>query len=326
MCVIAVKPKNVSMPDEDTIRAMWDMNPHGAGFMWADGKMVHIQKGFMTVESLLKALKTMEEKHSLFELPMVLHFRIGTAGGNTPENTHPFPVTDSVPLLQKLSVKTPIGVAHNGIIPIDTSRPDISDTMEYIAAQMTPLYRYDHEFYRSKDILDLISKATHSKWAIMNGEGDVVTIGEFYERNGILYSNLHHEWTIQNRYARYSCIGNGDGSFFWDPYDDDMEFLNVMLLPADACLYDEETNTFLEVGDNGIFMDEWGIPYVLPDNDCGDFIIAPLVEDARVYDRDMHILQFNPEKAYRVACNYNYYMSILDLVEPDDEKEENQNG
>ena len=329
MCVIAVKPRNVSMPDEETIRAMWDSNPHGAGFMWADGETVHIQKGFMTVESLLKALKKMGEKHDLFALPMVMHFRIGTAGGNTPENTHPFPVTDSIPLLQKLSIKTTIGIAHNGVIPIDTSRPDISDTMEYIATQITPLARYDHEFYRSKDILDLISNATHSKWAIMNGEGDVVTIGEFHERKGILYSNLHHEYASWDRYSRYSCIGSRDGSFFWDEFDTDWEYVHVMLLPADACLYDEETNTFLEVGDNAIFMDEWGIPYVMPDDGSlagPGYLLTPLAEDARVYDRDMHIFQFDPEKACSIAATFDAYMSITDLVEPNDEEEGKQNG
>ena len=310
MCVIAVKPKNVSMPSDETIRAMWDINPHGAGFMWADGKSVHIHKGFMTVESLLKALKKMEQKHDLFSLPMVLHFRIGTAGGNIAANTHPFPVTDSIPLLQKTEMQTQIGVAHNGVIPIKTRQEDISDTMEYIASQIAPLYRYDREFYRSKEILNLIYNATHSKWAIMNAEGEVVTIGEFQEREGILYSNLHHEWYTYGRYNNYGCIGSRDGSFFWEDYDD-FENIEMMLLPADACLFDEETGLFMEVGDFVVMMDEWGIPYVA---EGGGQYVLPLSEDARVYDRNLMTFQFDSSKAVHMPVLFDDSISMEALI------------
>lgn len=332
MCVIAVKPKNVSMPDDDTIRAMWDCNPDGAGFMWADGKSVHISKGYMTVDELLKALKKMSQKYELRELPMVLHFRIGTAGGNIPENTHPFTITDSIPLLQKKEMKAHIGVAHNGVIPIEPRQKDISDTMEYIASQLAPLYRYDREFYRSKDILNLIYNATHSKWAIMNAEGDVVTIGDFQEREGILYSNLHHEWYSFGRYNKYGCIGSRDGSFFWEEYDE-CENVELVLLPPDACLFDEASGQFMEVGDSVILMDFWGIPYV-SDLDCS--VAFPINEDPMVYDCHMRRFQFDKEKAIVMPVNYAEYVPMGDLIDSSflggvvedwtKEEEDNENG
>ena len=308
MCVIAVKPKNISMPDDETIRAMWHCNPDGAGFMWADGKSVHIQKGFMTVEDFLKELKKLGQKHNLTEIPMVLHFRIGTAGGNTPENTHPFPISDSIPLLQKTEMKSHIGVAHNGVIPIEPRRKDISDTMEYIASQLAPIYRYDRDFFRSKDILELISNATRSKWAIMDINGDVVTIGDFQERDGILYSNLHHEWYTSYRTNKYNCIG---GSFFWDEEDYDTDLTELMLLPSDACLFDEETGMFMEVGNSVIMIDEWGIPYVC-DIECT--YAVPIAEDARVYDNRLQLIQFDDKKTFRMPVKHMECISMEELM------------
>ena len=33
MCIIAAKPAGVAMPDNDTLRTMWNVNSDGAGFM-----------------------------------------------------------------------------------------------------------------------------------------------------------------------------------------------------------------------------------------------------------------------------------------------------
>ena len=45
-----------------------------------------------------------------------MHFRIGTAGANSKENTHPYPISDDKRDLHKTYVKTNLGVVHNGII------------------------------------------------------------------------------------------------------------------------------------------------------------------------------------------------------------------
>ena len=47
MCIIVAVPANTPMPTADTIRECFISNPDGAGFMYADGKSVHIRKGFM---------------------------------------------------------------------------------------------------------------------------------------------------------------------------------------------------------------------------------------------------------------------------------------
>ena len=47
MCIIVAKEIGIEMPSMETLERCFQANPDGAGFMWADGKMVHIRKGFM---------------------------------------------------------------------------------------------------------------------------------------------------------------------------------------------------------------------------------------------------------------------------------------
>ena len=192
MCVIAAKPAGIEMPTETQIETMWMKNPDGAGFMYARGGKVQIEKGFMSLKSLKKKLKEVDEKYGLTSLPVVLHFRITTHGGTKPENTHPFPISDSVGMLKKRRLTTDLGVAHNGIINV-TPRSGISDTMEYIAGQLAPLKRAVPGFYKNKDLLQMIAHATDSKLAFMDKKGKIVTVGSFVEEKGIKYSNRSFE-------------------------------------------------------------------------------------------------------------------------------------
>ena len=47
MCIIAAKPAGVAMPDNDTLRTMWNVNSDGAGFMYVEKGAVRIEEGFM---------------------------------------------------------------------------------------------------------------------------------------------------------------------------------------------------------------------------------------------------------------------------------------
>lgn len=192
MCVIAAKPKGVKMPTENEIRAMWARNPDGAGVMYARKGFVHIDKGFMTLDDFLAHVDKLNRKLNLTQTAVVMHFRITTHGGTCPANCHPFPISEDIKALQALHKTATIGVAHNGIIP-NKPRPGISDTMEYIATQLAPLYAMNPKFTTNPHALDLIRNAIHSKMAILDGDGRITLIGDFTNRLGILYSNTHHE-------------------------------------------------------------------------------------------------------------------------------------
>lgn len=192
MCVICIKPKNVAMPSEELLSNMWCNNPDGAGIMYAKGGMVHIEKGMMTYNSFCNKLDEIRKTVDLDKVSVIMHFRITTHGGTKPENCHPFPVTDSVGLLQKKTVRTKLGVAHNGIISI-TPRKGISDTMEYIVSQLGPLHKAVPQFYRDKNLMQMISNAIDSKMAFMDEQGKIYTIGNFVEEGGIKYSNTSYK-------------------------------------------------------------------------------------------------------------------------------------
>lgn len=214
MCIIAAKPAGVSMPSRDTIRTMWDGNRDGAGIMYVESGKVTIEKGFMTYKSFSKMLDRLESRLDLTATPVVMHFRITTHGGTKPENCHPFPITDSIGALKKLTSRTDIGVAHNGIIPI-RPRSGISDTMEYIASQLAPLKRALPRFYANKNAMLLVKNAIESKMAFLTKEGKIYTVGDFIKDDGILYSNMSYLKPSK----RFRDLGDWNCWADWDDLD-----------------------------------------------------------------------------------------------------------
>ena len=213
MCIIAAKPAGIAMPNEETLRTMWDANPDGAGFMYPitrkTGKkttnLVQIEKGYMTWEDFKTALDTLASRIDLTATALVMHFRITTHGGTCPELTHPFPVTDSASVLTKPRSTAKVGVAHNGIISSVTPGKGMSDTSEYIRSQLAPLSKALPRFYENADALKMVKNAIGSKMAFLSPEGNIVTIGDFNTHEGMLYSNFSWE----PRRFTYTTYGGG---------------------------------------------------------------------------------------------------------------------
>ena len=140
MCIICVSRSGIGQPTEKTIRTMFRNNPHGAGYMVARGGRVFIHKGFMDVESFLRALKS---EHFTKKDSVVYHFRISTQAGVKPEMTHPFPLSNRRDLMRELDVECACGVAHNGIIRMtsDPNEKKYSDTAIFITDYLSRLVR-----------------------------------------------------------------------------------------------------------------------------------------------------------------------------------------
>ena len=188
MCIICVSHSGIGQPTEKTIRAMFRNNPHGAGYMVARGGRVFIHKGFMDVESFLRALKS---EHFTKKDSVVYHFRISTQAGVNPEMTHPFPLSNRRDLMRELDVECACGVAHNGIIRMtsDPNEKKYSDTAIFITDYLSRLVRKPADL-RNPKILSGIDLMARSKFAIMDAKGYVATVGDFYEDyDGLLYSN-----------------------------------------------------------------------------------------------------------------------------------------
>lgn len=300
MCVIAIKPKGVDMPPQTWIDNMWYANPDGAGFMYASGGKVVIQKGYMKLADFNNALSELKNKFNLKDLALVMHFRIGTAGGNIPANTHPFPISDSIPVLQKLICTTKLGVVHNGIIPIKPRQDNISDTMEYIASQLAPLYRYDNEFYRSKDLLQLIGNATASKLAFLTPKGEVFTVGAFVEEAGMLFSNTSYSSSYWYRRVPTRAYGLDEDDYEtlygdWHYGATHGEYVVDLQLMASGYIVDYETGNFLDANDFDFFVDRDGFLYLYDEDEC---CCIEVVGDYGLYDKDGMNFHFNKEHAF----------------------------
>lgn len=233
MCVIVTKAKGLDLPNKDAITAMWDANSDGAGFMYTLNNRVHISKGFMTLDELLTSLAGTDKKlqddfqTSLKELPVVMHFRIGTHGSKTAPNTHPFPISSKDKYLKALDVTCDIGMVHNGVISIKTTG-DISDTMQYIKDYATPLAVLNNRFHKVPAGQAILEETIgYSKLAFLDSEGDITTIGTFLKgtKNGttnLMFSNLNHEYT-------YNLSGYRGGYYNATEYETTYETFPVQL-------------------------------------------------------------------------------------------------
>lgn len=302
MCVICAKPAGVDMPSEGDIMNMWLTNRDGAGFMYPENGKVHIEKGFMKYDEFVARLDEFGKTHDLKATPLVMHFRITTHGGTSAENCHPFPITDSIGMLKKLNCTTKVGIAHNGIISI-TPRKGISDTMEYIASQLAPLHRAIPKFYKDKNLMLMISNAIDSKMAFLVPNGNIYTIGDFENVDGVLYSNLY--WTYGKRFRDLSY---GYTDYGWGDDDDVYDYRSALKSEYDVdadgefdCKYlmwlDESKGEFAidedgsPIDDDAIAIDQNNQPYLYDYNE-DIWYEAPFV---RCYDVNYMALKFNWE-------------------------------
>ena len=190
MCVICIKKKGVRLPLFKEVKAMWERNPHGAGFMYArDGKLT-ISKGYMTLRSLIEGL---DDAHISEDEALVIHFRISTQGGINPEMCHPFPVSKQYADMCKLDASPEIAIAHNGIIQ-RCSEPfaKYSDTALFVTRYVSELIRKPSDIGKYALLEAISALAPNNKFALMDKYGNVQTVGDFEEVDGLLYSNLYH--------------------------------------------------------------------------------------------------------------------------------------
>ena len=192
MCIIAIKKKGNPLPSESIMETMFKNNSDGAGFAYHLNGKVIIQKGFMTYNAFRRALNKVEEVIDVQNTSMLFHFRIATHGGVKPALCHPFPLSRKIPNLKRLYAQTNLAIVHNGVIPIEP-KGDISDTMEYIRTNLVDRSNRNFEFYRSKRQRKAILAEINSKMAFLDCNGNVYTVGEFIEDNGIMYSNSSYK-------------------------------------------------------------------------------------------------------------------------------------
>lgn len=269
MCVIVAKYKKCNLPTINELKNCFDSNPDGAGFMYTHNNKVIIDKGYMTWKNFEKRYNKLCRKFDNFkDKSLIMHFRIGTSSGNTPQNTHPYPIYTNTREqdLHKKYVKCDLGVVHNGIIRDYTphiKNPTTNDTQEFILKYLTPLYANYKDFYKNKYILNGLVDITNSKLCFLDNKDNIYWCGDYVEHNGVIYSNNSYiDWsyyyppTTSNRYDEYielesnwyveyqgvvEEVGNRNLTYNVDTCELYEEYDGELFLVSDECyVYDDK--------------------------------------------------------------------------------------
>lgn len=249
MCIIVAKEKNVGLPTYKQLLNCFEYNSDGAGFMYVKNNKVIIDKGYMTWKKFYKRYQKLCRKFNNFEnQSLIMHFRIGTSSGNTPQNTHPYPISNKVDDLHKLYVKTDLGMVHNGIIHDYTPNDKLSktnDTQEFILKYVSTLYNHYPKFYKDKYITKGMEDITNSKLAFMDTSGYIYYVGDFITENGVKFSNSSYEdWQCRYNYGTYPLA----------KYEDDEEEKEE-LMALESNWYIEYDGKYELVGDRNLLWD-----------------------------------------------------------------------
>lgn len=194
MCIILVKPAGAEMPSKSILEACQIQNPDGVGFMYRRDGEVTISKGYIDEENLVEGFgwHKVSKKDDL-----IVHFRWGTHGDMSPENTHPFPISNKLKDIRKLEIDTTIGIAHNGVLTIKPTIKGISDTMELVLRILSKKSMKKgllNEHRRTLATLRYL--APSDRFALMSNDR-MYMVGEgWIEYEGIHYSNDGFEWAL----------------------------------------------------------------------------------------------------------------------------------
>ena len=248
MCIIVAKEKKVGLPTIKQLQNCFDYNNDGAGFMYVKNGRVVIDKGYMTWKKFYKRYQKLCKKFNNFEgQALIMHFRIGTSSGNTPENTHPYPISNNVKDLHRTYTTTSLGMVHNGIISEYTPEDNLSktnDTQEFILKYVSTLYSKYPTFYKDKYIMSGMEKITKSKLAFLDTSGRIYYVGDFITDNGVKFSNgTYEDWFYTPKYY--------DSKYFDSKYSFDKE----ELMPLESNWYVEYNDKWEEVGDRDMCWD-----------------------------------------------------------------------
>lgn len=253
MCIAAYSIKGNPIPNDDILKTCFRNNSDGAGFAFnTDNHQVQIIKGFMTFESFITALHEYDEKYSLKDRGVLIHFRITTHGGTNPSNCHPFPVSNSEKHLKKLKFVSNYACVHNGIISLTADRKsDISDTMIFVKDYLSKISSNKGWFYNKKNI-ELIEALIDSKMAILNGNGEIIATSGFHKgADGNYYSNTSYKTSYYSLY---------DYGFYddWYSYDIDSKSVELecplmRLKKGEIVFYDDGRTEEYEVGFHNLY-------------------------------------------------------------------------
>lgn len=222
MCIIISKDKNCDrLPTIEELTNSFEYNRDGAGFMYVNNNKVIIEKGFMYLQDFLTRFEELCKKYNNFrKKALVIHCRIGTSSGNTPENTHPYAITTKEKSLHKLYDECNLGIVHNGIITAyapANRNSKTNDTQNFILQYLAPIHKHYKTFYKMEKFRDGIKSITNSKFVFLDTKERTYYVGDFINDNGVKFSNSTYKSFI--KYYNYNK--------FDDYFDTDFDIKNT---------------------------------------------------------------------------------------------------
>lgn len=170
MCCILYMPSGVKTPPITTLKAIHRANPHGIGFVDADGNSCKT----LDPSAFLQAIKKRRK-----ESACIIHFRLATHGSISERNCHPFYDLDS-----------DTWFAHNGVLPVNPP-DDMTDSEFFFREGFLNALDSSHLGFSDPDLWRYVESVRgSSRFIFMHGD-DIRMLGQWYERQGVFYSNLN---------------------------------------------------------------------------------------------------------------------------------------
>lgn len=227
MCIAIFKNPGNKCPSMDILHRCWDSNNDGAGYAFAYNGKVKIFKGFMTFDAFRASFEANNKRYNFKNLGLLIHFRISTSLSVTPQNTHPFPISNDTNYLQKPESEGDYAVIHNGIISLTsstaTAEKTTSDTLVFVRDYLWNIAQ-NRGWFRRESNIDLIYRLADSKVAILNRFGEIIHTPGFTEDNGVWYSNDTYKSPrvrYSHNYGRYN--NNYVNNYSYYDYDQDYD-------------------------------------------------------------------------------------------------------
>lgn len=205
MCQLIVVKKGVSKSSDlltNAIKKASLTNTDGIGYAFKRHKSnkIYISKGFRDVDEFLEIL---EKKNLKLEDELIIHLRIGNKGAKTATMNHPFVLSDDddIVLSNHKYVDIPV-MAHNGTLYDFTNYSYTLESDTYVFARdFMSVPELQALLKRDVDLFVATFKFTLklNRLAFLFPDNTpLITIGEFIEDEGYLFSNDSYKVKVYN--------------------------------------------------------------------------------------------------------------------------------
>lgn len=222
MCIAIYKPLGKKIPKKTYFNCFTN-NDDGAGFAYIKDEKLFVAKGFFTFDEFWENFEPLEEQACL------IHFRVGTSGGNNGENCHPWRVSKDLVFI------------HNGVISsIDRDNQNWSDTGNFCENILKPLTNCFPEWWKQPEFKWMMENAIGggNKVVLLGVNGEHIILnekaGEWKE--DVWFSNnsfMYPKYTTSQNFHHTSRVSGGATAWGSDD-EDETPVVNNKLAGAES--------------------------------------------------------------------------------------------